>query len=197
MTLRLIACLEHLLAHGADGTNDLLLLATLDLLQGVLLLHPPSRALFARESHMNLLLDLLEPANCPAVQSATLLALVAALLDHPNNTRAFEDLDGLLTVSSLFKLRATSKEVKMKLVEFLYFYLMAETPAPGYAQENVAGGAAVVGGVAGRRGSAMVGGGPETRTMEDKQELLGRYLSNVDDLVEDLRETAPFGGSVY
>jgi hypothetical protein len=77
---------------------------------------------------MNLLLDLLDPINCPAIQSATLLTLVTALLDQPANTRTFEELDGLLTVTSLFKQRATSREVKLKLVEFLYFYLMPETP---------------------------------------------------------------------
>jgi len=35
-----------------------------------------------------------------------------------------------------------------------------------------------------------------TKTTEEKQGLLGRYLSNVEDLVEDLRESAPFGASV-
>jgi len=33
--------------------------------------------------------------------------------------------------------------------------------------------------------------------MEEKQGLLGRYLSNVEDLVDDLRDNAPFGGTVY
>lgn len=32
-----------------------------------------------------------------------------------------------------------------------------------------------------------------TKTTEEKQGLLGRYLNNVEDLVEDLRESAPFG----
>jgi len=32
-----------------------------------------------------------------------------------------------------------------------------------------------------------------TRTTEEKQRILGRYLSNVEDLVEDLRESVPFG----
>ena len=34
-----------------------------------------------------------------------------------------------------------------------------------------------------------------TRTTDEKQRLLGRYLNNVEDLVEDLKETAPFGAS--
>jgi hypothetical protein len=37
----------------ADGQNNLLILSTLDLIQGMLLLHAQSRKLFAREIHMN------------------------------------------------------------------------------------------------------------------------------------------------
>jgi len=154
---------------------------------------------------MNLLLDLLDPSNCPAVQSATLLTLVTALLDSPANTRTFEALDGLLTVTSLFKQRATAREVKLKLVEFLYFYLMPETPtvpgagtsAPNTAQRHpsrLAGASSrSVNGAGGRDGR----GSRVTRTTGEKQALLGRYLNNVEDLVEDLKETAPFGSTVY
>ena len=53
IAMRLIACLERLLGKPGNGENDLLILATLDLMQGVLLLHPPSRDLFAREIYMN------------------------------------------------------------------------------------------------------------------------------------------------
>lgn len=50
---RLISCLERLLGKESNGTHDLLVIQTLELIQGVLLLHPPSRELFAREIHMN------------------------------------------------------------------------------------------------------------------------------------------------
>jgi Cell division control protein 14, SIN component len=53
VAMRLISCLERLMGKGSNGQNDLLIISTLDLLQGVLLLHPPSRELFAREIHMN------------------------------------------------------------------------------------------------------------------------------------------------
>lgn len=33
-----------------------------------------------------------------------------------------------------------------------------------------------------------------TRSTEEKQALLRRHLNSVDDLVADLRESAPFGG---
>ena len=53
VAMRLIQCLERLMGKGSNGTNDLLIISTLDLIQGVLLLHPPSRDLFAREVYMN------------------------------------------------------------------------------------------------------------------------------------------------
>lgn len=53
VSLRLIGTLDRLLAKGNDGQNDLLILSALDLCQGVLLLHPPSKSLFSREQNMN------------------------------------------------------------------------------------------------------------------------------------------------
>lgn len=51
--MRLVGTLDRLMAKGADGQNDLLILSALDLIQGLLLLHPPSKALFSREQNMN------------------------------------------------------------------------------------------------------------------------------------------------
>ncbi|KAL8950787.1 MAG: hypothetical protein Q9222_003194 [Ikaeria aurantiellina] len=198
VAIRLISCLERLLGKGSNGQNDLLLVSTLDLLRGILLIHPPSRSLFAREIYMNLLLDLLDPSSCPAVQLSAVLTLVTTLLEQPNIARCFENLDGLLTMTSLFKNRGTGREVKLKLVEFLYFYLMPETPHSGRSASNVQVGLQRSPSKASRLGS----GGREksegeegTRTTEEKQRLLGRYLNNVEDLVEDLKETAPFGAN--
>ncbi|KAL7790021.1 cell division protein Cdc14 [Trichoderma ceciliae] len=203
VAMRLISTLDRLMAKGSDGQNDLLILSALDLIQGVTLLHPPSKSLFAREQNMNLLLDLLEPYNCPAIQSATLLTLVVALIDTPNNTRTFEGLDGLLTVTSLFKSRSTSREVKLKLVEFLYFYLMPETPSTPHADQRESlfqrspsklAGAFQVDGRHGRKRANS--NGVMTLTTAEKQQLLSRHLSSVEDLVKDLRNCAPFGGIV-
>ncbi|KAK1964739.1 cell division control protein 14 [Colletotrichum eremochloae] len=203
VALRLINTLDRLMGKGTDGQNDLLILSSLDLIQGVLLLHPPSKALFSREQNMNLLLDLLEPVNCPAIQSATLLTLVTALIDTPTNTRTFEALDGLLTVTSLFKSRSTAREVKLKLVEFLYFYLMPEVPSiPAAHQRSPSKLTGALGGVTStpadvsRPRSRAGSESADTLTTEDKQELLGRHLSNVEDLVRDLRTCTPFGGVV-
>lgn len=191
---------------GNPSQTDLLILSTLDLLQGILLLHPPSRSLFNREIYMNLLLDLLDASNPPKVQSQTLLVLVTALLDCPRNTRTFEDIDGLLTVTSLFKSRSTSKEVKMRTLEFLYFYLMPETAtfsaarasntevlqrSPRNLTNPFAGHARTHSGD--DSGPMDIDETPDTRPMEEKQELLGQYLNNVAELVQDLQESAPFG----
>ena len=204
---RLVSTLERLMGMGNPSQTDLLIVSTLDLLQGALLLHPPSRCLFNREIHMNLLLDLLDSSNPPKIQSQAVLVLVAALLDCPRNIRTFENVDGLLTITSLFKSRGTSKDVRMKTLEFLYFYLMQETPivyaantphtaivqrSPSKLDNAFAGHA--------RTHSGDSGGdmdfemeNPDTRTMSEKQRMLGRYLNNVAELVQDLKESAPFG----
>lgn len=177
VAMRLTLTLERLLSRSASGTTDMLLVSTMDLLQGALLIHPPSRALFAREIHMNLLLDLLDPTSCPAIQSSTVLVLVTALLERPANARCFERVDGLLAVTSLFKNSATAREVKMRVVEFFYFYLMPEVARGGSGSvEKPSRGA--------RRSLT------DMRTTEDKQCLLGKYLNNVGDLVDDLRESS-------
>ncbi|KAI2469502.1 cell division control 14, SIN component [Annulohypoxylon bovei var. microspora] len=209
VALRLVQTLDRLLARGADGSNDLLIMSALELVQGVMLLHPPSKGLFSREVYMNLLLDLLEPDFCPAIQSSTVVTLVTALIDTPRNTRTFEALDGLLTITSLFRNRCTARDVKLKLIEFLYFYLMPETPSipaaqpnpqlPGLLQRSPSklakafSGAKAGGDGNGRPRSA---GDGETRTQEEKQALLGRHLSSVAELVEDLKRNTPFGGVV-
>lgn len=77
----------------------------------------------------------------------------------------------------MFKRRDTPREVKLKILEFLYFYLMAETPATGPAPEGAPPGKMV----------------RIDRTTEEKQAMLGEFMSNVDGLVADLKESQPFG----
>ena len=102
-------------------------------------------------------------------------------------------------------------------MEFLYFYLMPEAPLPSSAERN---GTAVrvkrrggveedveeEGGVSlysAGTGNSLVEGGrgydyegvrmdATIKSTREKQRLLGQYLSNVDDLVEDLRESNLF-----
>lgn len=148
---------------------------------------------------MNLLLDLLDPYNCPAIQSAALLVLVTALLATPQNTRAFEHTDGLLTVTSLFKDDETTQNVKLKVLEFLYFYLMPEAPIPAVSAPNTAlhRSPSKLVGAFDRRSSTVSGDDSgatkkNIRSQEEKQHMLARYLNNVDALVQDLQESAPF-----
>ncbi|CAN8106365.1 unnamed protein product [Discula destructiva] len=207
---RLIQTLDKLYAKSDDGSLDLLMLSALDSLQGVLLLHPSSRNLFSRVQSMNLLLDLLEPINCPSIQSATLLVLVVALLETPRNTRTFEQLDGLLTVSSIFKSRQTARDVKFKTMEFLYFYLMPETPSLPAATSPTRGGSPLSrmnspsklrdepqsNGRSSSSGSSNSSSTNSSDAMtlstERKQRMLGEHLANVDDLVRDLQQYTPF-----
>lgn len=214
---RLLTTLDWLVVRGGDGHYDMLIVNSLDLIQGVLLLHPPSKILFSRSVHMNLLLDLLEPINCPAIQSATIITLVVALLDVPQNMRVFEHLDGLLTITSLFKSRETGREVKFRLTEFLYFYLTPETPtsAPPKAVAPAAAGAggqkllqqspsklAKVFGGAGAGAGAGAGGkerpsseNGQTLSVETKKQYVDQYLPGVvDELLKDLDTYKPFGG---
>jgi hypothetical protein len=162
-----------------------------------------------------LLLDLVDPSNCPAIQCATLLTLVVALNGAPDNTRAFETLDGLLTITTLFKSRSTSREVKRRLLEFLYFYLLPEAPllsspekaatTQGVPAAMGAGGlhrspSKVLSGFnsdgAGGRKRAVIEEEDGTRSTRQKEAMLGQHLNNVADLVKDLREMTPFGGVV-
>ena len=159
---------------------------------------------------LQLLLDLLDSSNPPAIQSRTLLVLVTALLGNCANIRTFEAVDGLLVVTSLFKARGTTRDVKLKVVEFLYFYLMPETPpsllfSSSSSTSSSSPDATVLQrspnkilGAGVRRdtsgGDGFSGGGKSGgKTTEEKTRLLGRYLNNVEDLVQDLRENAPFG----
>lgn len=169
---QLIACLERLLGKETNHPVSSNICHTLELLQGSLLLHPASRSLFSRHINMNILLDLLEPQSEPEVHIATLATLVAALVDRWDNVRVFESLDGLASVASLMKSKNSTQKVKLKVAEFLYFYLI---PEPVFS-------------------------GPITnkkldirRSTEEKELMLAKYLHNVRSLVKDLQELTPFG----
>jgi hypothetical protein len=53
VTAQLLNSLDRLLSKNNDGANEILIIQTLNLIQGTLLLHPPSRGLFQREMYMN------------------------------------------------------------------------------------------------------------------------------------------------
>ena len=112
-------------------------------------------------------------------------------------------------MTSLFKSRSTAREVKLKLVEFLYFYLMPEAPSipragqrdsmPAMLQRSpskLAGAFGNQGGETGTQRRRREGEASVELSTAEKQELLSRHLSSVEDLVRDLRNCAPFGGAV-
>jgi hypothetical protein len=67
VAMRLVNCLDRLLGKSHDEQNDLLIVKTLDLIQGILLLHPPSKSLFSREIYMNVCVPFLPISHtlCP------------------------------------------------------------------------------------------------------------------------------------
>lgn len=67
VAMRLVNCLDRLLGKSHDGQNDLLIIQTLDLIQGTLLLHPPSRTLFSRELYMNVRIPLFSLYMSPSM----------------------------------------------------------------------------------------------------------------------------------
>ena len=97
--------------------------------------------------------------------------------------------------------------MKLKVVEFLYFYLMPETPSipsasttasvPAMLQRSPSKLAGAFNRTDTGRGRKRADTENEvTRSTGEKQNLLGRYLNNVNDLVEDLKESTPFGGAL-
>lgn len=121
----------------------------------------------------------------------------------PQNVRVFEQLDGLLTITSLFKSRETGREVKFRLTEFLYFYLTPETPstpraAPGLPPRSPSKPPKVFGGGGGGRAEGRERAGSEGQTtlsVEEKKQFVDRYLPGVvDELLKDLDTYKPFGG---
>jgi hypothetical protein len=172
---------------------------------------------------MDTLLDLLDTANPPSVQQSAILVLVTALLTNPAAIRTFERVDGLLSIKDLLRSEETTKGVKVRVMEFLYFYLMPESPSmsPPSSQkfdingtalrisrsrsllhDEGGGGVALNGNGVGTNSSFMEGGrgydgegqkmDKTIKSTREKQRLLGQYLSNVDDLVQDLRESNLF-----
>lgn len=203
MATRLTETLERLLGLRSSAPTDALIISALDLTRGVLLLHPGSRALFAREVYMALLLDLLDPANAPAILRAALLVLVAALLDRSRNVRAFERADGLATVAAVFRSKDVGQETRMRVLEFFYFYLMPEgpvVPVQGQGQQAVgemrrSPSKVTPVRIASDTSTSDAGVGSMKSTAE-KQALLGKYVPNVQELVNDLAEAAPFTDAV-
>ena len=136
-----------------------------------------------------------------------MMLMVVALMDCPHNTRTFERLDGLLTITSVLKHEGTAPQVRLKILEFLYFYMMPESPS--IPRANISGDVPALlqrspsklakafkgdGGGGRKRADSEVG----TLSIEMKKEHLKKYLPTVEELVKDLKrcDTSMFCGVV-
>lgn len=147
---------------------------SLDTLQGLCLLHYPSRKLFNNDKMMQKLLNFLEPTTDPVIHVRAINTLVSVMVREVKNIRKFEQLDGLKQISLLFKSKEVNKEVKLRILEFLFFYLIPETKHSSTAMARKA----------------------DRKTTEEKAHMLGKYLSNVSGLVRELNTSKPFGDMV-
>ncbi|KAJ6587779.1 cell division control protein 14, SIN component-domain-containing protein [Mycena sp. CBHHK59/15] len=132
----------------------------LSIIQGVCLTHPATKAYLGRRYSLEVLLDLFlasrhlsktpftsaaapgasptkpAPGAPPPLASVILDALLCILVDASPALRVFEACAGVHAVVKILKRAGTPREVRMKCLEFLYFYLLDETvpahttPAP-------------------------------------------------------------------
>ncbi|CAN6666616.1 hypothetical protein TRVA0_038S00716 [Trichomonascus vanleenenianus] len=157
------------IALRLDLEDEDRLIMALNIVQGLCLLHHPSRKVFGNAVVMKKLIGLIS-VNSPhaslKVYVAAINTVMSVMVRNVENIRQFESCDGLRVVCDLFKSKDTPKDVKMEILEFLFFYLIPETGQ----REKV-----------GRLNT------------EEKSRLLSKYLSNVNGLVKELKTSTPFG----
>lgn len=159
--------------YSSSSSADLTVYV-LELLQGLFLLHYQSRNLLSAESTMALFLDLLTPELDGNVHIAVVNTLVSGMVREVRSIRRFELMGGLEVISRLFKMKETPKDVKLRILEFWFFYLVPETqkkPLPSHQPNDL----------------------NLRRTAEEKRNILGKYLGNVNGLVQELNVSKPFG----
>ncbi|KAF8646373.1 hypothetical protein AX16_007239 [Volvariella volvacea WC 439] len=125
----------------------------LSLIQGIALNHPASKAALGRKYALEILLDLLlasrylsaipvpnpgpnsehpgSHTSTPPLTSVVLDTLLCILVDSSQALRTFEEVQGVQVVVKILKRAGTPREVRMKCLEFLYFYLLDESPMAG------------------------------------------------------------------
>lgn len=158
-----------------------LVIFALDLLQGLFLMHYPSRSILVIESNMRKLVGLLAPTIDFNIHIAVINTLVSGMVRQVSAIRRFEMVGGLAVICDLFKLKDTPKDVKLRILEFLFFYLIPETYQKKNPKKSVT------------KQDQAPGNLNIRQTTEEKQAMLGKYLSNVDGLVYELHTSKPFG----
>ncbi|KAI0650929.1 cell division control protein 14, SIN component-domain-containing protein [Trametes meyenii] len=128
------------------------------IVQGVALTHKASKQYLGRRYSLEVLLDLLmvsrhlnststpfstptspkagapsappcRPTDIP-LASVVIDTLLCILVDSVPALRVFEALNGVQVIVKILKRAGTPREVRMKCLEFLYFYLLDETTVP-------------------------------------------------------------------
>ncbi|EEB07150.1 SIN component Cdc14 [Schizosaccharomyces japonicus yFS275] len=160
---------EAVQAQDADTETLVckLLCDILHVMEGLVLLHPPSQLCYNSEAVLDLFGRLLRVSQPVTLQVAAVKTLVCVMVDRPIVMRAFERIGGLARVCMLFKNKQTHQQTKLQALEFFYFYL---SPEP-YTLEHE----------------------PYRKTRTEKQAYLSTFLSNVDGLRKDLDTFQPFG----
>ncbi|KAK2465965.1 hypothetical protein APHAL10511_001606 [Amanita phalloides] len=126
--------LDSVIEKGRE--NDVLKMVSqlslaLSIIQGTVLIHHASKVYLGRKHALEILLDLLLVSrHVPQrpLSSIVLDTLLCILVDAPNSIRSFENANGVQSVVKILKRAGTPREVRMKCLEFLYFYLLDETP---------------------------------------------------------------------
>ncbi|KAI9447994.1 CDC14-domain-containing protein [Lactarius indigo] len=147
-SLRLDALLQRGLSDGQRqaeaSTLTSQLTQALSIIQGVALTHHSTKVFLGRRYPFDVLLDLLVISRHLASPSHNPKQSAASGEEHPHNKqitlpsalpnadsspslRVFEDCSGVQTIVKLLKRAHTPRDVRMKCLEFLYFYLMDET----------------------------------------------------------------------
>ncbi|KIJ37447.1 hypothetical protein M422DRAFT_33770 [Sphaerobolus stellatus SS14] len=125
---------------GPDAASlSQLIIQLLCVLQGVSLLHPPSKLfidLQAISKHLYpspLSSTAKTPSKPPSpnanptLASSTIDVLLCVLVDAPSPTRTFEEIGGVEVVVKTLKRTGVPQDIRIKCLEFLYFYLLDET----------------------------------------------------------------------
>ncbi|KXN89487.1 Cell division control protein 14, partial [Leucoagaricus sp. SymC.cos] len=150
--------LEQAVSKGTPDERILTsqLAKALCIIQGIVLSHNASKEFLSRKYSLEILLELLlasrhssspseedrsssarkkQPTDVP-LTSTVLDTLLCILVDSPSALRAFESAHGVQAVVKILKRAGTPREVRMKCLEFLYFYLLDETGAPETASQS-------------------------------------------------------------
>lgn len=190
----IVFCLNQFDVKGHNKSNiypqEFIILAH-KVLQGVLLLHPDSRDLFFRDANMKLLLSFLVNYKyySPSVQTSTIQTIVCCLVRSVKNLRKFEKLNGIEIICNLFNKKSTLKEVKLKILEFLFFYLIPETTINLEKSFELDLDESVIL----NQSKHLYKDGYIRRTLKEKATILRQHIKNVDDLVDELLTSKPFG----